>query len=293
MIPLCPIVTKEESTCAHAHECVNIPSSKECFHCQIFLRRESEDLTEDLISRSLPDMSIELERGYTFPKHQCSTELGLSASLVAWEAHGRVLVAEPVVGSCAGRGRQLPRASHCWAQPPLEPVTATHARQVSRRYPSTPAPTYLWKTCSHQGEEDARGDRLLEASGWGDSWRCAAEGAAVETQPEALFDRRCPCQRELFIGDVSPQASHAKEGRPLRDYSPLGTPHRGGTHRRDWSQPTPDRDTKNEAEAKGKQQGVSDRTHYVLDSNPLRCPSPHQDREGLSITCSENKGKSD
>lgn len=205
--------------------------------------------------------------------------------------------------ACGGElCRERPSAAPC--QSLLSPATSgtgdcntrcarRAARQVSRRYPSTPAPTYLWKTCSHQGEEDARGDRLLEASGWGDSWRCAAEGAAVETQPEALFDRRCPCQRELFIGDVSPQASHAKEGRPLRDYSPLGTPHRGGTHRRDWSQPTPDRDTKNEAEAKGKQQGVSDRTHYVLDSNPLRCPSPHQDREGLSITCSENKGKSD
>lgn len=39
---------------------------------------------------------------------------------------------------------------------------------------------------------------------------------------------------------------------------------------------------------------MSNRNHYVLDSNCQRCPSPHQrDQEGLSITCSENKGTSD
>lgn len=165
------------------------------------------------------------------------------------------------------------------------------ARQVSRRYPSTPAPTYLWKTCSHQGEEDARGDRLLEASGWGDSWRCAAEGAAVEPQPEALFDRRCPCQRELFIGDGSPQASRAKEGRPLRDYSPWA-PHTGEGHIGATEGNPRQTETLRTKQRQRESSKKSDRTHYVLDSNHLRCPSPHQDREGLSITGSENKGKS-
>lgn len=87
MIPLCLIVTKEESVCACPHECVDIPYSKECFHCQIFLRRENEDLTEDLISRYLPDMSIKLEREHTLSKHQYSTEPGLSALLVTWDVH--------------------------------------------------------------------------------------------------------------------------------------------------------------------------------------------------------------
>lgn len=138
-------------------------------------------------------------------KHQCSTELRLSALFVVWDIYGRVLVTGTVV--CAGRSQEL-----LCAVSQLSPPTCgtsgsntwcakTAAGQVSLWHPRS---NLFVKTCSHQGEEDGHGDRWLEARGWGDDWRRAAEGAVVETWPEGLSEGRSPGQKEVFIGDFSP-----------------------------------------------------------------------------------------
>lgn len=150
-------------------------------------------------------------------KYQYSTELRLSALLVVCDIHGRVSVAGPVVGTCAGRGHEL-----LCAVSQLSPATCgtsgsntwcanTEAGQVSLWHPSS---NLFVKTCSHQGEEDAHGDRWLEAGGWGDNWRCAAEGAVVKTWPEGLFEGRSPCQKGVFVGDFSPWQAMSGWGDP-------------------------------------------------------------------------------
>lgn len=83
--------------------------------------------------------------------------------------------------------RKRPWAALCQSQ--LSPATSGtsdsntwHAKTAARQGTcGTPASMYLWKTCSHRGKEDAHGDRRLEARGWGDSWRCAAEGCGRNT----------------------------------------------------------------------------------------------------------------
>lgn len=163
-----------------------------------------------------------------------------------------------VVGSCAGRGHELPCASHSWAQPPLELVTATHGvpkLQPGRLACSTPAPTYLWKN--------------LQPPGWGIcSWRQMAGGTWLRRQLQMCCWRCCgentargslwrkvSMPKGVIHRGLQPTGKRCQRGETLRDYC-LWAPHTREGHlwgNEPYRWPIPGRGTKNE----GKQRKTS------------------------------------